>query len=82
MSFGVQLQRCEWTSLVGTVLFAQGLGRMSTRGGAPQCIVGDRRHDGGRSSSRIIMVIYGCIVVCKCQQTVVVVVAGACNKGG
>lgn len=52
MSFGLQSQRCEWTSLVGTVLFAQGLGRMSTRGRTPQCIVGDRRHDGGWSSSR------------------------------
>ena len=88
MSYGLVLQRCEWTSLVGTVLFAQGLGRMSTRGRTPQCIVGDRRHDGGGGpAAEIIMVIYGCIVVCMCQQTAVVVVvvvvaARAYNKGG
>ena len=43
---------------------------------------------GGGPAAEIIMVIYGCIAVCMCQQTavavvvVVVVVAGACNKGG
>ena len=44
---------------------------------------------GGGPAAEIIMVIYGCIAVCMCQQTAVavvvvveVVVAGACNKGG
>lgn len=88
MSSGLQLQRCEWASLVGTVLFAQGLGRMSVNERSYSTMYcGGSQARRGRSSSRVIVVIYGCIVVCMCQQTaaavvVVAVAAGPYNKGG